>query len=116
MTVQLTTHGCGKSWRQRGNRTGHCARCHNTFEGERLFDAHFVRVGNGVECREPASMLFNKRPLVFDGTYGDGAWSRTDLTDSAFEGRESSGRVDGAGGTGQAVEAENRDVSEAVLS
>ena len=112
----LTTHGCGKSWRQRGNRTGHCARCHNTFEGEKLLDAHFIRTDAGLECRDPASMVFNKRPLVFDGTYGDGSWSRTDLTDTAFGARGSSGRVVGAGGTDQAVETENRDVREAVLS
>lgn len=116
MTVQLTTHGCGKSWKQRGNRTGHCARCHNTFEGERLFDAHFVRVGNGVECRDPASMLFNKRPLVFDGTFGDGSWRRSDLTDVAFGAGAAPGRLVAHGHHGQAAEPQNRDVREAVLS
>ena len=115
MTV-LTTHGCGKSWRQRGNRTGHCARCHNTFEGVALFDAHFVRTDEGLESRDPASMLFNKKPLVFDGTYGDGAWSRTDITDTAFGASEKPGRVDVAEADAEAVEPENRGVREAVLS
>lgn len=76
--VELTTHGCGKSWRQRGDRTGHCGRCHLTFEGTALFDAHFERMPDGrVTCKNPAEMKFNKEPLTFDGTHGDGSWSAT---------------------------------------
>lgn len=53
-----TSHGaCGKTWRQRGNRTGHCSACHETFEGESLFDAHRVTLDDGTRgCREPGSM------------------------------------------------------------
>lgn len=67
----LTTHGCGKSWRQRGNRTGHCSGCHETFEGLSLFDAH----RKGGVCADPRKMVVNGAPLTFDGTHGDGSWS-----------------------------------------
>lgn len=81
-----------------------------------MFDAHFIRVENGVECRDPASMTYNKKPLEFDGTYGDGSWSRTDLTDTAFKAVGSAGRVVVAGIPVQAVKPEIRGVQEAVLS
>lgn len=70
----LTTHGCGKSWKQRGNRTGHCSGCHETFEGLSLFDAHFDRSGLKLACRDPREMEFNGSPLEFDSTHGDGTW------------------------------------------
>ncbi|PRB08797.1 hypothetical protein CQ044_00030 [Microbacterium sp. MYb64] len=113
----LTTHGCGKSWRQRGNRTSHCGGCHETFEGLTLFDAHLVHGKDGsLTHQDPAQMQFNGKSLAFDGSHGDGSWRRTDLTDSAFE---ASGVVSGALGaeeSSEAVEAGNRDVREAVLS
>lgn len=38
---ETITHGaCGRSWVQRGNRSGHCAGCHETFYGLRAFDGH----------------------------------------------------------------------------
>lgn len=74
MGRELTTHGCGKSWLQRGNRTGHCSQCHETFEGNTLFDAHFDRTGGGLRCRDPREMKINGEPLVFDGAHGDGSW------------------------------------------
>lgn len=68
----LTTHGeCGNSWKQRGNRTGHCSGCHETFEGLSLFDAH----RKGGVCADPRQMVVNGAPLRFDGTHGDGSWS-----------------------------------------
>jgi hypothetical protein len=74
----LTTHGCGKSWLQRGNETGHCGGCHQTFEGTALFDAHFRRLQDGrIECKDPAEMEFRGFPLTFDGTHGSGTWRRT---------------------------------------
>jgi hypothetical protein len=113
----LTTHGCGKSWKQRGSRTSHCGGCHETFEGLTLFDAHLVHEKDGsLTHLDPRSMRFNGKPLKFDASYGDGAWSRTDLTDSAFKASGKRGRVDMAGTPGQVVEGENRDVREAVLS
>ena len=75
---KLTTHGCGKSWRQVGNRTSHCGRCHTTFGDLGTFDAHFRRVAAGVECRDPGEMVVRGLPLKFDGAFGDGVWSRQD--------------------------------------
>lgn len=89
--VELTTHGCGKSWKQRGERTGHCGGCHNTFEGNALFEAHFERMPDGrVKCKNPAEMKFKGEPLVFDGTNGDGSWSaaRTLFDPSAVWGKK----------------------------
>lgn len=116
MTV-LTTHGCGKSWRQRGNRTSHCGGCHVTFEGLSLFDAHFVHESDGTLTHlDPREMTVGRAPLVFDGSFGDGSWRRTDLSDMAFKASESSGRVTGAGTVGEPVERENSDAPEVVLS
>lgn len=113
----LTTHGCGKSWRQRGNRTGHCGGCHETFEGVTLFDAHLVHEKDGsLTHLKPSEMTFNKKPLAFDGTFGDGSWSRTDLTDTAFGDRGPLSRVLGAGRAVEVVELDNRSESGAVLS
>lgn len=85
----LTTHGCGKSWKQRGNRTGHCSGCHATFEGLALFDAHFDRSGPKLACRDPREMKFNGEPLEFDGEHGDGAWhaARTFWRSIDFQGQ-----------------------------
>ncbi|WP_443673898.1 FDXHR family putative zinc-binding protein [Leucobacter chromiisoli] len=55
-----TSHGaCGKTWRQRGNRTGHCGACHETFEGETVFDAHRItdKQGNRV-CLPPSEVKY----------------------------------------------------------
>ena len=75
MTRQLVTHPkCRKSWLQRGNRTGHCAMCHETFEGSKLFDAHLLRAADGsVSCRDPRTMTFNGAHLAFDDSHGDGS-------------------------------------------
>jgi hypothetical protein len=90
MGKTLTTHGCGKSWLQRGDRTGHCGGCHVTFEGNALFDAHLRRGADGSLIHlDPAGMKFKGEPLVFDGTYGDGSWSaaRTFFDPGAVWGR-----------------------------
>ncbi|PPF56068.1 hypothetical protein C5B94_03875 [Clavibacter michiganensis] len=68
----LTTHAaCGKSWRQRGNRTGHCAACHETFEGITAFDAHQAQQPDGsVKCRDPRDTSVNGHTLrLVDGTW-----------------------------------------------
>ena len=81
---KLTAHGaCGKTWKQRGNRTGHCGGCHETFEGIALFDAH-QRVGpdGEVTCLDPAVMTTgpksNRQPLRFV----DGTWRGPKMPDS----------------------------------
>ena len=68
MSAPMTHGACGKSWQQRGNRTGHCAACHETFEGLFLFDAHQRLLPDGqVLCLDPAVMLTgpkeDKKPL-----------------------------------------------------
>lgn len=115
--TRLTTHGCGKSWKQRGNRTSHCGGCHVTFEGLSLFDAHFVHHKDGTLTHlDPRTMKFNKAPLVFDGSLGDGVWKRSDLSHMAFEGRTGAGRVSDAGDAQDAAEPHTSDVREAVAS
>lgn len=67
-----TSHGsCGRTWRQRGNRTGHCSGCHETFEGEKLFDAHRVTLNDGTRgCADPRSMEWQGEPLrIENGTW-----------------------------------------------
>ena len=62
------SHGaCGKSWNQVGNRTSHCATCHETFASLALFDAH--RAGpHGLtrQCQDPRGMVDHGVPLAFD--------------------------------------------------
>lgn len=68
----LTTHGaCGKTWKQRGNRTGHCAKCHETFEGIALFDWHQLLDDKGdVICRTPADEKWISKELrLIEGTW-----------------------------------------------
>ena len=49
----------------------HCARCHQSFSGLGLFDAHQIRDYSGVRppviCRDPAPMLVGGRSLAQDG-------------------------------------------------
>ncbi|MEJ6490728.1 hypothetical protein PQI23_13460 [Leucobacter sp. USCH14] len=67
-----TAHAeCGKTWRQRGNRTGHCSGCHETFEGEALFDAHRTTLADGSRgCLDPNEMKFRGIPLRLE----NGSW------------------------------------------
>ena len=90
----LTTHAaCGKSWKQRGNRTGHCSGCHKTFEGLSLFDAH----RRGGVCADPREMKVGGLPLRFDGTHGDGSWwADTSRLKAAYDGTESAEGTPGA--------------------
>jgi len=99
----LTSHAaCGKSWKQRGNRTGHCSGCHHTFEGITLFDLH----RRGGVCADPATMTVGGLPLIFDGTHGDGSWRPdTSRLKDAYERAEA---ARGTGSTGEASEAANR--------
>lgn len=62
---------CGKSWEQHGNRTGHCAKCHETFEGITAFDAHqHVNDDGSVTCRDPRTVKVSGTFLVLR----DGSW------------------------------------------
>jgi hypothetical protein len=70
-TRALTVHGaCGKTWHQRGNLTGHCGGCHETFEGLRVFDSHQRIDGGVVTCLDPATVMDRGVPLrLIDGTW-----------------------------------------------
>lgn len=71
-----TSHGsCGKTWKQRGNKTGHCSGCHETFEGLGLFDAHRYQISeNERGCKSPEKMEYPKGwPLKLE----NGSWRST---------------------------------------
>lgn len=71
-----TSHGkCGKTWKQRGNRTGHCADCHETFEGLSLFDAHRITLPSGERGCLSASEL--EYPKGFSLKLENGTWRTT---------------------------------------
>lgn len=56
MANTITHPACGKSWVQRGNMSGHCSKCHETFYGMRAFDRHQTHDEDGkVVCHDPAS-------------------------------------------------------------
>lgn len=76
--MAIVSHGaCGKTWNQRGNRTGHCSKCHETFEGLSLFDWHQVLAVDGsVICRDPSEPRWASKGLRFiDGTWRGPAWA-----------------------------------------
>lgn len=81
MAVRVSHGACGKSWLQRGNRTGHCSKCHETFEGVALFDAHQSLDDAGrVICADPRTMTFRKQPLRRTGD----SWSGPALPEGTF--------------------------------
>ena len=87
-----TKHGaCGKTWRQRGSTTGHCAGCHETFEGITLFDAHFTRDDEKLACKNPNEM---EHPRGFKLIEINGAWRSTKPHPKALESRAVSARDD----------------------
>lgn len=78
-----TSHGaCGKTWKQRGNRTGHCSACHETFEGETVFDAHRITdaAGNRV-CLDPGDVKYAGHLLRLE----NGTWRGPRMSDEARE-------------------------------
>lgn len=81
MAQKITHPACGKSWTQHGNRTGHCAKCHETFEGAALFDRHQEHGPKGeVICRDPREMG--------TGSVEKGTWEPLRLVDDAWKGPE----------------------------
>lgn len=76
MSDEVTHSKCGRTWLQRGNRTGHCALCHESFEGVSLFDKHQRVSPDGfVTCVDPATMEFPKDYPLKQDEYG--TWSTT---------------------------------------
>ena len=77
MAATVTHPKCGKTWIQHGNRTGHCAKCHETFEGIAIFDMHQTLDDDGrVTCRDPNTITIGKAKaplrLVDDSWRGPG--------------------------------------------
>lgn len=47
------SHGaCGKTWEQKGNKSGHCSDCHEVFYGLSAFDKHRKE----MTCRDPLTL------------------------------------------------------------
>lgn len=72
MSVREYVHPkCGQTIRQRGNKTGHCPKCCQTFEGQSLFDAHQRSARDGsIICLDPAHMKFRgERVRLVDGSW-----------------------------------------------
>lgn len=78
----MVSHGaCGKMWKQRGNRTGHCAKCHETFEGIALFDWHQTLAADGTtKCRDSSDAKW----LAKDLRLVEGAWRGPALPEGTF--------------------------------
>lgn len=76
------SHGaCGKTWRQRGNRTGHCAKCHETFEGLSLFTWHQTLTAEGrVTCRKPSDAKWIDKGLRLV----NGSWRGEAMPEGVF--------------------------------
>jgi hypothetical protein len=73
MSATVTHPKCGKSWTQHGNRTGHCAKCHETFEGITVFDMHQLIGEDGrVTCRDPRTITIGKAKVPL--RLVDGSW------------------------------------------
>lgn len=75
-----TVHGaCGKTWKQRGNTTGHCGGCHETFEGLAVFDLHRRENSDGKRiCLPPESVELRGEPL----RNVNGAWRGPGMPES----------------------------------
>lgn len=81
MSREFVHPKCGKTIVQRGNKTGHCAKCCETFEGLSLFDAHQrVVAGGRIECLPPAHMKFKGKRLRLV----DGSWRGPELPAGSF--------------------------------
>lgn len=80
--LRYPIHGaCGVVWRQRGDRTGHCSRCHRNWEGVAVFDAHQrLNPDGSVLCLHPTDVRHQRQRL----TLVDGAWRGPGMTDSAL--------------------------------
>lgn len=70
----------GHVWRQRGNVSGHCGKCHETFEGLTLFDAHQrIEEDGSVLCLKPQFMSYKGQPL----RQVDGSWRGPGMDEEA---------------------------------
>ncbi len=84
------THAkCGAVVLQRGERTSHCPKCHVTYEGLKLFDAHQRIAADGsIVCLAPEHMKFGGARLRFVAAsqpLADGSWRGPKLEAGAFD-------------------------------
>lgn len=71
--MTTTTHGaCGKTWDQRGNKSGHCSGCHDTYYGITAFDAHQRLENDRIICSRPDTTS-KGRPIPW-WQDNDGQW------------------------------------------
>jgi hypothetical protein len=66
------SHGCGETWQQVGNKTGHCAGCHRTFDGVEAFDRHSIVIDGKVVCRDPGTLTRRGGEALYVSRVGDG--------------------------------------------
>jgi uncharacterized C2H2 Zn-finger protein len=67
---------CGTTWRQSGNRTGHCSACHRTFTSAGAFDRHRRDSDTGRTCIDPGPAWTGTEGaghVVYDLLVGHGA-------------------------------------------
>jgi hypothetical protein len=101
--VRYPACGCGAVWKQRGNLTGHCTRCHHTFDGIELFDRHQTTDDHGTtHCKDPRTMRLKHEPLILV----DGTWRGPRMPDHVIAARFGSRRATEQRAT-TAVAAEN---------
>lgn len=82
--LRFPTCARGCVWKQRGNVTGHCAKCHETFEGISLFDRHQVCNEDGsVTCQDPAGLKIKGVPV----TLREGSWRGPGMDQDAISAR-----------------------------
>jgi hypothetical protein len=72
----------GHVWKQRGNRTGHCSKCHRTFEGIKLFDAHQRTINGVTHCLNPNDMTVAGEAIFLV----EGSWRGPRMAEGVFAG------------------------------
>lgn len=70
MSYKSTCPGCRKEILWRGDITGHCAKCHETFAGIESFDRHQRLSGGEVTCLDPAEVRSGQRRMELN-RYGE---------------------------------------------
>ena len=82
--VRFPSCCCGAVWRQRGNSTGHCTRCHETFQGIELFDRHqHIQPDGSVRCLDPHSIKLRHQLLELV----EGVWRGPRMPDHVIAAR-----------------------------
>jgi hypothetical protein len=113
--VHYPACNCGAVWRQRGNLTGHCTACHQTFQGIELFDRHQSTDADGrTHCRAGSEIRLGKaehRLELIDGVWRGPRMSPETIA-ARFGGTERASNREITTETVQNVPAPHRDDSE----